>query len=474
MINIEKINDVYIRIDCEEDVAYELSDKFTFDVPGAKFSPAYKKKLWDGKIRLFNIRKRTIYAGLVETVKSFFDDKEYEYNVGFDYDSSKIDFESLIKEINLPENIQPRDYQRKAVEHAVSKSRGLLLSPTASGKSLIIYILTRFYESKTLIIVPTTSLVYQMRDDFVSYGYDIDKIHCIMAGQDKVTDKPIVISTWQSIHKANKDFYDPYKVIIGDEAHLFKAKSLTTIMEKTVSVPYKFGFTGTLDGSQTNKLVLEGLFGSVFRVTTTKELMDSNYLANVGVKCITLNHPKEARNLVKGSTYQQEIDYLCINPQRNNFIKNLALSCNGNTLVLFQMVEKQGKLLYDLIKENGKDVFYVDGNTKAEDRESVRKYAEENQNVIIIASYGVFSTGVNIKNLHNVIFASPSKSRIRNLQSIGRGLRRSSEKDRAVVYDISDDLRQRNKDNYTLQHFKERLRIYSEEKFKFKVYEYKL
>lgn len=475
MINIEKVNDVYIRIDCEEDVAYELSDIFTFEVPGAQFSPAYKKKLWDGKIRLFNLRKRTIYAGLLKTITNYLDDKEYEYNVDIAVDSSDSKhLKRFIQDLELPSAIVPRDYQLEAVKHAVKETRALLLSPTASGKSLIIYLLMRFYEEKTLIIVPTTSLVYQMRDDFVSYGYDIDNIHCIMAGEDKVSDKPVVISTWQSIHKLSKDFYNPYKVIIGDEAHLFKAKSLTTIMEKTTSVPYRFGFTGTLDGSQTNKLVLEGLFGSVFKVTSTKELMDSNYLAEMSIRCITLSHPEEARKLLKGSTYPQEIDYLCQNKKRNNFIKNLAFNCKGNTLVLFQMVEKQGRLLFDLMKEQGKNVFYVDGGTKAEDRESVRKFAEENTNVVIIASYGVFSTGVNIKNLHNVIFASPSKSRVRNLQSIGRGLRRSSEKDKAVVYDISDDIKHRNKDNYTLQHFKERLRIYSEEKFNFKVYEYKL
>ena len=475
MIKIEKIDEVYIRIDCPEDVAYELSDRFTFEVPGARYSPAYKKKLWDGKIRLFNIRKKTIYAGLLNNIKSFFDDKEYEYNVEFSTDPMTIkDFQSFIKDIDIPESIQPRDYQIEAVRHAAARSRSLLLSPTASGKSLIIYLLTRLYEEKTLIIVPTTSLVYQMRDDFVSYGYDIDNVHCIMSGKDKISDKPVVISTWQSIFKESKDFYFPYKVIIGDEAHLFKAKSLTSIMEKTVGVPYRFGFTGTLDGSNTNKLVLEGLFGAVKKVTTTKELMDSNYLASMRVKCLCLKHSEETRKLYKTASYQEEIDFLCQNEKRNKFIKNLALTCKGNTLVLFQMVDKQGKMLFDLMKKCGKDVFYVDGKTKAEDREYVRKYAEENENVIIVASYGVFSTGVNIKNLHNVIFASPSKSRVRNLQSIGRGLRKSSVKDKAVIYDISDDMKHRNKENYTYLHFKERLKIYTEEKFNFKVYEFDL
>ena len=473
MIEIKKVNEVYIKVDCPEDVAYELSDLFTFEVPGARFSPAYKKKLWDGRIRLFNLRKRTLYAGLLNHIKEFFDEKDYEYNVEFPTDPLSIkDFQSFIRDIGVPDSIKPRDYQIEAIKHATSNSRALLLSPTASGKSLIIYLLTRLYEEKTLIIVPTTSLVYQMRDDFVSYGYDIDNIHCIMSGQEKVSDKPVVISTWQSVHKESNKFYFPYKVIIGDEAHLFKAKSLTSIMEKTTEVPYRFGFTGTLDGSYTNKLVLEGLFGAVKKVTTTKELMDANHLADMKIKCVSLKHSDEVRKLMKGATYQQEIDYLCTNEKRNKFIRNLALSSKGNTLVLFQMVDKQGKLLFDLLKDRGRDVFYVDGKTKAEDREYVRKYAEENEDVIIVASYGVFSTGVNIKNLHNVVFASPSKSRIRNLQSIGRGLRKSSIKSKAVIYDVSDDMKYKKKENYTYLHFKARLKIYTEEKFNFKVHEF--
>ena len=473
MIEIKKVNEVHIKIDCPEDVAFELSDLFTFEVPGAKFTPVYKKKLWDGKIRLFNIKRKTLYAGLLDHVKEYFDQKEYEYNVDCPTDPLTIkDFQSFVRDIGVPDSIKPRDYQIEAVKHAAANSRSLLLSPTASGKSLIIYLLTRLYEDKTLIIVPTTSLVYQMRDDFVSYGYDIDNIHCIMSGKEKVSDKPVVISTWQSIHKESNNFYFPYKVIIGDEAHLFKAKSLTSIMEKTTDVPYRFGFTGTLDGSYTNKLVLEGLFGPVKKVVTTKELMDADHLADMKVKCIGLNHSDEMKKAMKAATYQQEIEYLCTSQKRNKFIKGLALSSKGNTLVLFQMVEKQGRMLFDLIKENGRNVFYVDGRTKAEDREYVRKYAEENDNVIIVASYGVFSTGVNIKNLHNVIFASPSKSRVRNLQSIGRGLRKSSKKDKAVIYDIFDDIRYRKRENYTYLHFKARLKIYTEEKFNFKVYEF--
>ena len=473
MISINKIDEVYINVDCDESVAHELSDLFTFEVPGAKFSPLYKKKLWDGKIRLFDIRKKKIYAGLRQHVIDYLRSNDYVYTDNVVLDGHDVShFDRFLSELNL--KFQPRDYQKNAVKHAVSRSRALLLSPTASGKSFIIYLTCRWYDQKTLVIVPTTSLVYQMRDDFISYGMDPSEITCILGGKEKESVTSVTISTWQSIYKLHPNFYEDFDVVIGDEAHLYKAKSLTTLMEKTTSAPYKFGFTGTLDGSQTNKLVLEGLFGPVYKVTTTDKLIKDDYLAEIVIKCLTLRYPDEVRKLCKGITYQQEIDYIAQNKKRNTFIKNLAESCKGNTLVLFQMVEKQGKLLDDMLKDSSKQVYYVDGSVNATSREEFRKIAEANDDVIIIASYGTFSTGINIKNLHNVIFASPTKSRVRSLQSIGRGLRKSLNKNKVTIYDLVDDIKHKNKENYTLKHFKERLKIYVEEKFKFKIYNYDL
>lgn len=473
MIVIKKIDDVYIHVDCDESVAYELSDLFTFEIPGAKFSPLYKKRLWDGKIRLFDIRRKRIYSGLHDHVADYLSNNGYEYKSEVDFQTQDVThFDRFLKELNL--KIQPREYQKDAVIHAVSKSRALLLSPTASGKSFIIYLTCRWYDQKTLVIVPTTSLVYQMRDDFISYGMDESKITCILGGKEKEALTSVTISTWQSIYKLPPAFFDQFDVVVGDEAHLYKAKSLTTILEKTTSAPYKFGFTGTLDGTHTNKLTLEGLFGPVYKVTTTEKLIKDDHLADIIIKCLTLKYPEEVRRLCKDLTYQQEIEYISQNNKRNTFIKNLAESCKGNTLVLFQMVEKQGKLLEVLAKDSKKKVHYIDGSVSAEERENVRKIAEENNDVIIIASYGTFSTGVNIKNLHNVIFASPTKSRVRSFQSIGRGLRKSLNKSKVTIYDLVDDIKHKNKENYTLKHFKERLKIYVEEKFKFKIYGYDL
>ena len=283
--------------------------------------------------------------------------------------------------------------------------------------------------------------------------------------------KPMIYcTTWQSIYKMDKKYFEQFDVVIGDEAHLFKAKSLTTIMGKLTTCKYRFGFTGTLDGTETNKLILEGLFGRVKKVVSTAELIDQKHLADFIIKAIVLKYPDNIRQLMTKASYQDEMDWLVKCVERNNFIKNLTLSLNGNTLLLFQYVEKHGKVLYEMLKDQGVPVHFVHGGVDGEDREEIRKIVEQSPSSIIVASYGTFSTGVNIRNLHNVIFASPSKSKIRNLQSIGRGLRKSETKSNSVLYDISDDLTWKNRKNFTILHFVERIKVYNEEKFEYKIY----
>ena len=478
-ISIRKIDEVYNKIECEPSIAYELNDYFTFDVPGARFMPAYKNKFWDGKIRLFQIMNGYIYGGLNRYVEEFCSSRNYEVEYLSDFASDEFSVKEAKEFITkIKPTMQPRDYQLEAFVHAVRERRALLLSPTASGKSFIIYLLTRYYNARTLIIVPTTSLVSQLSSDFADYGFDADThVHRIYSGQDKRTDKQITISTWQSIYKLDKAYFEQFDVVIGDEAHLFKAKSLTSILSKLVSCKYRFGFTGTLDGTQTHKLVLEGLFGPVRKVTTTAELIEQKHLADFKIKAIVLSYPDEVRQMMaRASDYQAEMDYIVRLDARNKFITNLVLSLEGNTLLLFQFVEKHGKVLCDMIKREAGDrkVFYVSGEVDGEEREEIRQIVEREKDAIIVASFGTFSTGVNIRNLHNVIFASPSKSKIRNLQSIGRGLRKSDSKDSATLYDIADDMSWKQKKNYTLLHFMERIKIYNEEKFEYKIYKVNL
>jgi superfamily II DNA or RNA helicase len=349
----------------------------------------------------------------------------------------------------------------------------LILSPTASGKSLVVYLISRFYapKGKVLVVVPTVSLVHQMASDFVEYGCDPSMVHKILAGSEKTSDTGIVISTWQSIFKLHKPWFQQFTTVIGDEAHLFKAKSLTSIMDKMSHCRYRFGLTGTLDGTQTHKLVLEGIFGSVYKATTTAELISQNHLASFKIKAITLDYDEATRKAAKSFNYQSEVDFLINHEARNRFLSKLVHSLKGNTLLLFNNIA-HGKVLAGLIRQlrPDSDVFLVYGDVKGEEREDIRSHTESNNNVVIVASYGTFSTGVNIKNLHNVILGSPSKSRIRVLQSIGRGLRKGTNKQSAVWYDIADDLSWKSTKNFTLEHMVERLKMYNSEQFDYTMY----
>jgi superfamily II DNA or RNA helicase len=301
-------------------------------------------------------------------------------------------------------------------------------------------------------------------------GWNVDN-HCqkIYGGQDKVADKELIISTWQSLYDMPKKYFSQFEFIIGDEAHTFKAKSLTAIMTKLINCDVRIGTTGTLDDSKVNKLVLEGLFGPVHRVITSKELIDRKQLASFSIKCLVLKYPEEVCKSVKGFSYQDEMSFLVSYEGRNNFIRDLAINLKGNTLILFTFVEKHGIILKQLIesKADGRKVFFIHGGVDAEDRENVRKVLETEENAIVIASYGVFSTGTNIPSLQNLIMASPTKSKIRSLQSIGRVLRLDDKKESATLYDIADDLRYKDYTNFTLKHYEERVQIYSAEKFPF-------
>ena len=483
---IDKVNEVYLKIEAEADIRRELGEYFTFEVPGFKFMPQYRNRVWDGKIRLFSYATGKIYAGLYAYIKNWCNENNVHIVDGTKIKEKKVDdnkIDDLIKALKLPHEV--RDYQREAFKYSVEKDRCLLVSPTASGKSLIIYLMLIYNllrlkdtkEDKILVIVPTTSLVEQLFKDFKDYGYNSERnVHRIYSGHEKETNKRVIISTWQSIYNLPKKWFNQFGMIIGDEAHLFKAVSLTKLMTKLEKTKYRVGLTGTLDGSKTHKLVLEGLFGSVNKVVSTSELMETGRLADLKIMCLILQHDQTARHFLKGKSYQEEMDYLVANEKRNKYIRNLATSLNGNTLCLFQYVEKHGKNLYETIRDRATDkqVFYVHGGVDAEQREKIREITEKSDNAIIVASYGTFSTGINIRNLHNIVFASPSKSRIRNLQSIGRGLRLKDDNSAATLYDIADDISYNGKENYTLQHFKERINIYNGEDFNYEIHNVEL
>jgi superfamily II DNA or RNA helicase len=475
---ISKKNEVHLHIDAETYVYYELSDQFTFDVPGAKFMPHYQKKHWDGKIRLFSTQTGDIYVGLLDRVVQFCKDHGYTYEFkenkyyGLPFEVNDMISKEGVKDyMNAISKYPPRSYQIDGVYDALRHNRKLLISPTASGKSLMIYSIVRYFVEKkknTLIVVPTTSLVEQMYKDFADYGWDVGSYcHKIYAGRERETDSQVIITTWQSIYKLPRKYFERFSTVVGDEAHQFKSKSLISIMTKLGNAKYRYGFTGTLDGSETHKWVLEGLFGPSYKIIKTDELMKKGHLATLDINVLLLKHPPN-----KFENFEEEVQYIIGHEKRNRLIRNLALDLKGNTLILFARVEAHGEPLYEMINSNvveNRNVFFVHGGVDTQDREKVREITEQENNAIIVASYGTFSTGINIKNLHNIIFASPSKSRIRNLQSIGRVLRKGNQKSKATLYDIADDISSKSRKNYTLNHLIERIKIYNEENFNYDI-----
>ncbi|NDI17672.1 MAG: DEAD/DEAH box helicase, partial [Verrucomicrobia bacterium] len=419
-ITITKVNEVYGKVECERHVARELSEYFTFFVPGYQFVPAYRNRIWDGKIRLFNLQTSQLYLGLVPYLTEFCDEREYAYSHDLIEDEYSVyHAHKFFDTLNLHSQGKPigvREHQEHAFIEAIQKRRTLLLSPTASGKSLIIYLICRqlldYQNLKGLIIVPTTSLVEQLYGDFGDYASESGfknymHVHRIYQGKEKTTDKAITISTWQSLYKMPPEYFHQFDYVIGDEAHLFKAQSLTSILTSCVNAKYRIGLTGTLDGTKTHKLVLEGLFGPTKKVVTTKELIDKKQLSSFNIKCLVLKHSEEICQQMKDKSYPDELKYLIESENRNRFIRNLAVSLTKNTLVLFQM-KKHGKLLYEMIKEKavGRKVFFVDGDVETEVREEIRRIMELENDAIFVASFGTTSTGTNIRNLHNIIFTS--------------------------------------------------------------------
>lgn len=489
IVTVEFLDYVHMRVIADPAVRQEISDFFSFRPEGWQYHPKVKTKVWDGIIRIYSPMRPKLYVGLLEKLKEFCDVREYELRI----ETSEYDSDVCVDDypVALAEHINckyiPRDYQCEYIINAIANNRTLSLSPTSSGKSLIIYLLQQHYwrtfEHRTLIIVPTISLVHQMAGDFEEYGCE-DEIYRIQGGVDKHSNAPIVISTWQSLVKMPKEWFDQFNVVLGDEAHLFQAKSLTTIMEKLSDCKYRHGFTGTLKSSEskTHRMVLEGCFGPVKRAVTTKNLMDSGTVADFNVKCVVLLYDDATKKTFRDAfkkivnsakKYPAEREFLVNHDKRNLFIRNLVWSLEGqNNLILFDLVEKHGKILEPLLRKDGRELHFIYGATKGDERETIRHLIENDpvKRHDILASYGVFSTGVNLKKLDNVIFASGSKSEIKVLQSIGRALRKGNDADTATLYDIADDLTSGSFANYTMNHFRKRIEIYSTQEFPFKIY----
>lgn len=489
-IDVESIDEVRYSIKTEKGIKQELRDYFSFMVPGAEYMPMFKKRIWDGKIRLYDILSSTLPRGLKIYLEKFCKDRGYVLNIKETNNPLCITEEHLTQfyeslQVSVKKHaIKMHSHQQQAILHALNKHRCVLISPTGSGKSLIIYVLVRFLQSvlksdrKVLILVPTVGLVNQMDSDFFDYSKNDKSWSCkkyiqkIMAGENKDITKQIVISTWQSIYKLPKQWFDQFDAIFFDECHQAKAESINFIGQKLSKAWFRIGTTGTLHQAQAHRLSIEGILGPAIQFIQTKGLMNKGLLATLGIDCILLKYTEEEKQFIKKQRYADEIKWIVTNDKRNEFIKELAIRTKGNTLILFNYVETHGKPLAALLEAAGtnRKVYLIHGKTEADTREYIRRIVDSEKDAILVASFGTTSAGINIVNLDNIIFASPTKSVIRLLQSIGRGLRVSEKKKSLKVYDIVDDLCWKAHKNHVYRHFEERVKIYKKEKFDYAIH----
>lgn len=489
LVEITKSSELYLTVKAEKAIQRELMDKFSFFAPGFKHMPLYKSGQWDGRIKLYNPKTSTLPFGLIVELIRFCKKNRYEFSIAKDIRTLNLsqELDSFIDNISTICTKSPTGkytYQLDILKSVVGLNKALVLSSTGSGKSFIIYLLVRFLldniEGPILITVPTVGLVTQLRKDFISYvadGFDIDAVMDFKNGPGaKKSLKRVLCTTWQSIYRQPEEWYLRFNdsgAYICDEAHLADAKSITGIINKVENTIFRVGFTGTLDGTKSNEMFLRGMFGPIVKFADTKQLIKNDVLSKITIDVRLMEYTNEEKRVFHKTikSYQDEINWIVGNPKRNSLILDCAMDGEKNALVLFTLVDKHGIVLYNMAKEinDGKVVFFISGDTPPEERETIREYTEKNNNVVIFASYPTMSTGTNITNLHRIVFAHPHKGRVRNLQSIGRILRPHETKSKAIAIDIGDDMTYRNKQNLSLRHLLQRLKIYSAEGFPYTI-----
>lgn len=488
-IHISKLNEAYTRIEAGRSICEELNDYFAFFVPNYQFMPKFKNKMWDGKIRLFNTRNNTIPLGLIGYMDQFAKERDYTIEFGdnvvyecpYTREQLRKYFESLEIANNDGEKIEPYDYQIEAAIECVYKGRRTVVSPTSSGKSLVIYMICRYFmeemqeDTKILLIVPTIALVGQMANDMDCYAkleYDDFRknfIHEITGGKEKHSNALITISTWQSIYKMGREYFSQFNVLFGDEAHEYEGKAVQGIMEKAINASFRFGFTGTLREAKANKLQIESAFGRAYQTISVDELMRRKQVANLQVVSHVLDYGEDSertKSILK-LKYADEKKFITTLSDRNSYIAKIveaACKSNHNSLVLVEYVDHV-KELKKLFEEREIPVYIVHGSTNADVRNEIRSYAEENNGIVIVATYGTFQRGVSIRNIRHLVLASPTKSFVRLVQSIGRALRKSKTKEKAYLHDIVDLIQRKSGKSIITKHAEERNKIYLSQKY---------
>ena len=486
-ITATKINETHFFIQVNDgDILFELDSAFAIHKDGYQFVPAYQNHTWDGKTHFFKTTTHKFPIGLVDELIKWCDSKKYELKLE-NYEKEPVEwlsrekFEANCKQIMAGSKYQPRDYQLDSAFAALNGKRGILECCTSSGKSLMIYLIMRNLMmergyKKMLLIVPSIMLVTQMYKDFEDYGWsDLDK-WCELQDKDHVPTyhKTILITTWQSLMKQSADYFEDVNVAICDECHGLRGVKLSTMMQFCINADFKIGTTGTLPTSAVEKYDVKSVLGKTLYKISSEELINRGFLTDIIVANLFLQYPIDFIKENQERTYPEEVRLTEEYEDRMHILDIILrkTDLNHNMLILCNHVDHLEATI-DYLKEHAKDrkVVKITGSVKSAEREFIRISAEESDGLIIVATYGTMSTGVNIKKIHEIILFADSKSKIKVLQSIGRGLRKHPEKSKVIIYDIIDDMRYKSKrgkvhSNYLYDHWLERSKYYVEQKFK--------
>ena len=369
---------------------------------------------------------------------------------------------------------------------------------TSAGKTLICFLILAYLKhrgwvKKFLMIVPTTNLVFQGNDDFEEYGLNKikgSKIQQIGGGSKLKEDRDIIIGTFQSLVKKEKEFFDGVDAVFVDECHHTNSNSIKKIVSHCMSARWRFGLTGTLTKKGTaDYLTIQQFLGPLVVEIPPSFLFENNYATPVNIKIVVMDWLEDEykeklsdlklndNNVEGNNVYNIERKLVIESRKRLNYIVDFISKTSKNSLVLFQSVkEEYGKQIYNLIREKNsdKEVFYVDGDTSEALREEYKKRMASGGNKILVATYGTFSTGISINNLHNIFLVESYKSEVLIKQSLGRGMRKMKDKEKVNIIDFVDNFSTRRYKSYLMKHSEVRIEIYRKERFEYKIYNVKL
>ena len=444
----------------DEDYLKLMKEKFTEYVPGFQFMPAYKSGAWRGTICMINNTTNSLPYGLLFDLVRFHR-KHFKNNTLIIEEEVKDLFRGKKFRPKWDLSLKPYPYQKECIMSCLDKTKGIIRSATASGKSLVIaYIirtlLTRKSSNvkKVVIIVPSTSLIEQFKGDLIGYGFDSKLIGKVFA-QSKEWDTPVTISTWQTLSR-NLERVMNYDCVIVDEVHGAKALLLKKILEKSVRAKYRLGFTGTLHSATLDNWNVKSYLGPILREYPSGLLAEQGYISKCTINMLNMEYSNEDWE----GTYDEIKDEVFTNPFRMALLRELTKALDHNVLLLVGKVEKEGEVLKEVLKGIDKEVVFLSGKDSVEEREKWRKKCMNNNNIALCATYGIFQQGINIPNQKYIVLASPFKSKIRVLQSVGRSLRKHADKeDGAIIFDIHDHTKHFDK------HGDIRVRHYDSERF---------